>query len=165
MNSLCSIHLNSPSDRPSSVCTVCLLASVFCRWQSRGGGGVKTNSFDYFKWDDDTAGKILIMSVCCYQNLVAVLWQEKKWLVDDVDKTYSDNPKELESRAGSASQVLSKAPKALHILPIIHCKTLSCREILLATTNYSCLVALILRYHFRIIRTWISAIFKGINTH
>lgn len=42
MNCLCNVHLNSPSDRPSSVCAVCYLL----RCSAGEGVGLETKTFD-----------------------------------------------------------------------------------------------------------------------
>lgn len=81
------VHLNSPSDHPSSACTVCLFASLLCRWRSRAGNKEL--------W-------LVELFIFCHHNLrtwffIFFLWYRKWLTLVMVDKTCSDNPEEFES--------------------------------------------------------------------
>lgn len=68
-----------------------------------------------------------------------------------VDKTYSDNPKELESRARTAKQVLSK-----------RLKVLQCFHNSLEDLKNRCL-ALVIKYYNTTMRTSTSSVLKEIS--
>lgn len=80
------VHLNSPSDHPSSSCTLCLFASLLCRWRSRAGN------------KELWLVELFFATITSGHDLFIYFFWYRKWLtLVIVDKTCGDNPEEFES--------------------------------------------------------------------